>query len=72
MTKRMRIARAAGAAIAMAAASGALTASAQAGVLTKSATDCGNPEISQAFKPYGDSSTTSSSATSRTAPTAGC
>jgi hypothetical protein len=56
VTKRMRIARAAGAAIAMAAASGALTASAQAGVLTKSATDCGNPQISQAFKPYGDPS----------------
>jgi hypothetical protein len=52
----MRIARAAGAAIAMAAASAALTAPAQAGVLTKSATDCGNPDISQAFKPYGDSS----------------
>jgi len=56
VTTRMRIARAAGAAIAMTAASAALTASAQAGVLTKSATDCGNPEISQAFKPYGDSS----------------
>ena len=55
MTTRMRIARAAGAAIAMAAASAALTATAQAGVLTKSATDCGNPEISQAFKAYGDS-----------------
>ena len=55
MTTRMRIARAAGAAIAMAAASAALTAPAQAGVLTTSATDCGNPEISQAFKPYGDS-----------------
>jgi hypothetical protein len=40
----------------MAAASGALTASAQAGVLTKSATDCGNPEISQAFAAYGDQS----------------
>jgi hypothetical protein len=51
----MRIARAAGAAIAIAAASAALTAPAQAGVLTKSATDCGNPEITQAFKPYGDS-----------------
>jgi hypothetical protein len=56
VTTRMRIARAAGAAIAMAAASAALTAQAQAGVLTRSATDCGNPEISQAFKPYGDSS----------------
>ena len=54
MTTRMRIARAAGAAIAMTAASAALTASAQAGVLTKSATDCGNPEISQAFNAYGD------------------
>jgi hypothetical protein len=54
VTTRMRIARAAGAAIAMTAASAALTASAQAGVLTKSATDCGNPEISQAFKAYGD------------------
>jgi hypothetical protein len=56
MTRTMRIARAAGAAIAMAAVSGALTASAQAGVLTKSATDCGNPQISQAFKAYGDQS----------------
>jgi hypothetical protein len=56
VTTRMRIARAAGAAIAMAAASAALTAPAQAGVLTKSATDCGNPEITQAFMPYGDAS----------------
>ncbi|WP_028061423.1 hypothetical protein [Candidatus Solirubrobacter pratensis] len=52
----MRIARAAGAAIAMTAASAAVSAPAQAGVLTKSATGCGDPEITQAFKPWGDSS----------------
>ncbi len=56
MTTRTRIARAAGAAIAMAAATAAWSAPANAGVLTKSATDCGNPEISQAFKSYGDAS----------------
>ncbi len=57
MTRNMRIARAAGAAIAMAAASAAISAPAQAGILTTSATNCGTPELSQAFKPWGDSST---------------
>ena len=56
MTRRVRIARAAGAAIAMAAVSAAVSAPAQAGDLTKSATSCGDPQITQAFKPWGDSS----------------
>jgi hypothetical protein len=55
MIRRMRIARAAGAAIAMAAVSAAVTAPAHAGVLTKSATNCGDPEITQPFKPWNDS-----------------
>jgi hypothetical protein len=36
------------------AASAALAAPANAGVLTTSATDCGDPELSQPFKPWGD------------------
>jgi hypothetical protein len=56
MTTRIRIARAAGAAIAVAAASAAMSAPAHAGILTKSATDCGDPTVSQAFKSYGDPS----------------
>jgi hypothetical protein len=56
MTKGMRIVRAAGAAFAVAAASAAISAPAQAGILTKSATNCGDPAISQAFKPWGDQS----------------
>src|SRR4051794_10981916 len=56
MTKGMRIVRAAGAAFAVAAVSTAVSAPAQAGILTKSATDCGDPVISQAFKPWGDPS----------------
>jgi hypothetical protein len=34
----------------------ALAAPANAGVLTKSATDCATPELSQPFKPWGDNS----------------
>jgi hypothetical protein len=56
MTGRKTIVRVAGAALAMVAASAALTAPAQAGILTKSATDCGTPQISQAFKPWSDPS----------------
>jgi hypothetical protein len=56
MTGRNPIVRAAGAVLAMVAASAALSAPAQAGVLTMSATDCGTPELSQAFKPFGDPS----------------
>jgi hypothetical protein len=52
----MRIARAAGAAIAIAAATAALGEPAHAGVLTKSATDCGDPAVSQPFKPWLDAS----------------
>lgn len=36
------------------AATAAFTTSAQAGVLTTSATDCGNPELTQPFKPWLD------------------
>ena len=56
MTLRNRVARAAGAAVAIAAASAAVSAPAQAGVLTTSATDCGTPEVSQPFKPWLDTS----------------
>jgi hypothetical protein len=56
MTTKVRIARAAGAAIAVAAVSAAVSAPAQAGVLTKSATNCGDPQITQAYKPWGDAS----------------
>jgi hypothetical protein len=56
MTRRKSIVRAAGAAIAMAAVSAAVTAPAQAGVLTTSATNCGDPATSQPFKPWLDSS----------------
>jgi hypothetical protein len=52
----MRIVRAAGAAFTVAAISAAVSAPAQAGVLTKSATDCGDPAISQAYKPWSDPS----------------
>src|SRR3954454_10042794 len=56
MTKGMRIARAAGAAFTVAAVSAAVSAPAQAGVLTRSATNCADPEISQAYKPWSDPS----------------
>jgi hypothetical protein len=49
--------RAALAACSTIAASAALATSAQAGVLTTSATDCGNPELSQPFRPWLDDST---------------
>jgi hypothetical protein len=54
MTRRKSIVRAAGAAIAMAAVSAAVSAPAQAGVLTTSATNCGDPTLSQPFKPWLD------------------
>jgi hypothetical protein len=57
MTRTIRIARVAGAALAMAAASAALSTPAQAGILTTSATDCGTPQLSQPFKPWGDAAT---------------
>jgi hypothetical protein len=47
--------RAALAAVAAFAASAALAAPAYAGVLTRSATDCGTPELTQPFKPWLDS-----------------
>jgi hypothetical protein len=56
MNARTRIVRTAGAALAMAAASAALSAPAQAGVLTKTATDCGTPALTQPFKPWLDAS----------------
>ena len=56
MIGRHSIVRAAGAAFAMVAASAALSAPAQAGVLTRSATGCDTPELSQAFKPWADPS----------------
>lgn len=56
MRGRNPIVRAAGAALATVAATAAIAAPANAGVLVKSATDCGVPAVSQAFKPWGDTS----------------
>jgi hypothetical protein len=54
--RRKRIAGVAGAALATAAAAAALATPAHAGVLTKTATDCDVPVVSQPFKPWLDGS----------------